>query len=262
MDDNAGQNEAKLQPDPGQAGLGETGTPTMAAPEGVTGFEPVYSLDLNEVSAHFDEALLPRSRRTLLRYCQHQKLDCTKVETMHGEQYFVSEPSVQRLIAEILERERFTRPPKGDIPHETRQGTPGHVAVGPAQIQPANVQPDTVGQTEAKPPADQGEPRQVDELASVDERLLKQLERENGLIRDQLEKKDAQIDKKDKQIDDLIERGREDKMLIQNFQRKLGMLEAPEEGRAPRYAENQHERLSWQNPDTDNAPDTSSDGMV
>ena len=266
MEDNAGHN----QPDPGQAGQGETKGPTMTAPEGVTGFEPVYSLDLNEVSAQFDDAQLPRSRRTLLRYCQHDKLDCTKVETMHGEQYFVSEPSVARLIAEIVARERFTRPPQGglppavtpDIPHESGQGAPGHVAVGPAQIQPANAHSDTGGQAEAEPLADQGEPRQGNELSAVDERLLKQLERENGLIRDQLEKKDVQIDKKDKQIDDLIERGREDKMLIQNFQRKLGMLEAPEEGRTPRYAQNRQERVSWQNPDTDSASDTSPDGMV
>ena len=164
MDDNAGQRA----PNPGQAGQGGTGKLTDTTAKSVTGFEPVYSLDLNEVSAHFDDAQLPRSRRTLLRYCQHEKLDCTKVETMHGEQYFVSEPSVQRLIAEILERERFTRPPQGgltpaltpDIPLQTGQGAPGHVAVGPAQIQPANAHSDTVGQTEAKPPVDQGEPRQ------------------------------------------------------------------------------------------------------
>lgn len=249
MNDNAGHNS----PSPGQAGQsGTESTPTTD-----TGFEPIYSLDLNEVSARFDEAELPRSRRTLLRYCQHDKLDCTKVETMHGEQYFVSEPSVARLIAEILERERFTRPPQGVLAPETvvdtHHGTPGQTLVEPPQIRPENPQSYTDGQSET----DQGEPRQVGELAEVDERLLNQLERENGLLRDQLEKKDAQIDKKDKQIDDLIERGREDKHLIQNFQRKLGMLEAPEEGRGSPVYHSDQNQPPLQTTDPGGAPDNS-----
>lgn len=241
-------------PDPGQAGQGGTGTPSATD----TGFEPVYSLDLNEVSVRFDEAQLPRSRRTLLRYCQYMKLDCTKVETMHGEQYFVSEPSVQRLIAEILERERFTRPPQGDMPLVARQGAPGQTTVEPPQNEPENPKLDSDGQTRN----DHGEPRQVGELAEVDERLLNQLERENGLLRDQLEKKDAQIDKKDKQIDDLIERGREDKHLIQNFQRKLGMLEAPEEGRGGPIHHTDQNRPPLQTTEPDSHSDISANEML
>jgi len=253
MNDMAGQSEASPLPDPGQAGQGKA----MISSGQDTGFEPVYTLDLNEVSVRFDDAQLPRSRRTLLRYCQHDKLDCTKVETMHGEQYFVSEPSVQRLIAEILERERFTRPPQGS----SAPDMPGQTEVRPSQArpenQPENPQSDMDGQSEAKPQTDQGEPRQVGELAEVDERLLNQLERENGLLRNQLEKKDAQIDKKDKQIDDLIERGREDKHLIQNFQRKLGMLEAPEEGRGGPVYHSDQNRLPLEPTEPDSHSDIS-----
>ena len=67
--------------------------------------------------------------------------------------------------------------------------------------------------------------------ALADERLLKQAERENDLLRTQMDVKDKQIERMNSQIDDLIERGREDKHLLQNFQRKLGMLAAPEQGR-------------------------------
>ena len=142
MNDNVGHN----LPDPGQAGQGEA----VSLSGQDTGFEPVYTLDLNEVSARFDDAQLPRSRRTLLRYCQHEKLDCTKVETMHGEQYFVSEPSVQRLIAEILERERFTRPPQGALAPTPTPDVPGQTVVAPAQAEPENPRSDTDRQSEAK----------------------------------------------------------------------------------------------------------------
>ena len=110
------------------------------------------------------------------------------------------------------------------------------------------------------------------QAVKMDERLIIQMERENDLLRDQLERKDNQIENKDKQIDDLIERGREDKMLIQNFQRKLGMLSAPEEDRPVQVYPRQNvqhpdqRRLPWQgsqqneNPDWENtAPDQSVD---
>ena len=218
-------------PDPGLAGQGETQAP--GAPE----LAPVYTLDMNEVSGLFDEADLPRSRRTLLRYCQHDKLDCTKVETMHGEQYFVSEASVQRLIAEILERERFTRPPEAvsapvsghAAPRQTMAGHAAHGGENIASGADGQATPDP-GQTGQGPA---GQDRQ-EHQRRADERLLNQVERENELLRTQMEVKDKQIERMNSQIDDLIERGREDKLLIQNFQRKLGMLAAPEEwGREP-----------------------------
>ena len=212
-------------PDPGAAGHTETG------------LEPVYSLDMNQVSAHFDNADLPRSRRTLLRYCQYEKLDCTKVETMHGEQYFVSEASVNRLIAEILERERFTRPTQPG----THPGAPGQAGAGLAGNRQENTHLGSDGQTTTDPGQagqDMGE-----RPAMADERLLKQVEKENDLLRAQIDVKDNQIGHMNNQIDDLIERGREDKILIQNFQRKLGMLAAPgerEAGHEPFQSSNQN----------------------
>jgi hypothetical protein len=205
-------NNRLAPPDPGQGGH------TQTAPL------PVYSLDMNQVSLLFDQALLPRSRRTLLRYCQYDKLDCTKVETMHGEQYFVSETSVDRLVAEILERERFTRPPQADI----RPGAPGHAQAGLAGY---GIEKPHLG-TNSQTTTDPGEASHDDAIAPTptDERLLKQIEGENDLLRGQINVKDIQIERMNGQIDDLIERGREDKHLLQNFQRKLGMLAAPGEG--------------------------------
>jgi hypothetical protein len=205
-------NNRLAPPDPGQGGHTET------APL------PVYSLDMNQVSLLFDQAMLPRSRRTLLRYCQYDKLDCTKVETVHGEQYFVSEASVDRLVAEILERERFTRPPQADI----RPGAPGHAPTGLVGYGAEKPYLGTNSQTTTDP----GGASHDDAITPTpaDERLLKQIEGENDLLRGQIDVKDTQIERMNGQIDDLIERGREDKLLIQNFQRKLGMLAAPVEG--------------------------------
>lgn len=204
-------------PDPGQGG--QIGT------EIETEIAPVYSLNMNQVSFLFDQAQLPRSRRTLLRYCQHDKLDCTKVETLHGEQYFVSEASVARLVAEILERERFTSPPQAD----NHPGTPGQAQAGLVTSEGENSHPGTGGHGTTDP----GQPGQDDAIRPpvTDERLIKQIEGENELLRTQMEVKDKQIERMNSQIDDLIERGREDKHLLQNFQRKLGMLAAPKEGR-------------------------------
>jgi len=200
-------------PDPGQDGQSGTGA------------KPVFSLDMNQVSLLFDEAQLPRSRRTLLRYCQHDKLDCTKVETLHGEQYFVSEASVERLVAEILERERFTRLPQVD----NYPGAPGQTPAGLVALEKENPHPGSDGQGTADP--GQTGQETAPRPALTDERLIKQIEGENDLLRTQMEVKDKQIERMNSQIDDLIERGREDKHLLQNFQRKLGMLAAPEEGR-------------------------------
>ena len=185
---------------------------------------PIYSLDMNEVSGLFDEADLPRSRRTLLRYCQHEKLDCAKVETLHGEQYFVSEASVQRLIAEILERERFTRPPQAVSAPVSGHDAPRQALAGPDGEGGANPLSGAGGHTPSDP--GQASPGRQE----PDERLINQVERENALLRAQMEVKDKQIERMNGQIDDLIERGREDKLLIQNFQRKLGMLPDPNEG--------------------------------
>ncbi len=169
-----------------------------------TSLTPVYSLNMNEVSGLFDEDDLPRSRRTLLRYCQYDKLDCTKVETVHGEQYFVSEASVQRLIAEILERERFTRPPQPVM----NPGTPSPTMTGPAANRLENGH---LGK-DSHAPSNQGGASQDTEKspAMADERLLKQVTSENELLRTQMEVKDTQIERMNGQIDDLIERGRED----------------------------------------------------
>ncbi len=261
--------------------------------------EPHFALDLYQVASLFDGAGIARNRRSLSRYCTKGKLDCEKVETLNGEEWRVDEQSVHRLIAQTKEQQRLThqdvsarptaalfedRPTHDQTGHQSEMSVNAGASLsGHAQTMPdstGNV-PQAMGQqpvhdmtgqgettdglstpdqrTEDTPVNDAGEEGQ--QVAKMDAPLIIQMERENDLLRDQLEKKDNQIENKDKQIDDLIERGREDKMLIQNFQRKLGMLSAPEEDRpvqanpGQNYQHSDQTRLPWQGRQQEGSPD-------
>lgn len=60
-----------------------------------------YTLSLDEVMTRFDAAQMPRTMRTLQRYCVSGRLDCLKTETPTGEAYVVDPRSVERAIGEL-----------------------------------------------------------------------------------------------------------------------------------------------------------------
>lgn len=60
---------------------------------------PLVTLDV--VSGLFIAAGLPRSMRTLQRYCMNGTLDCVKEATNTGDTYFVAEPSIARAIVSL-----------------------------------------------------------------------------------------------------------------------------------------------------------------
>ena len=60
-----------------------------------------YTLSLHDVQIKFDEAGLPRTMRTLQRYCGSGRLDCLKDETPTGDAYVVDPQSVERAIGEL-----------------------------------------------------------------------------------------------------------------------------------------------------------------
>lgn len=62
---------------------------------------PDYSLSVEEASALCCEAGVPRSPRTLMRYCAHGHLDCRKVDTERNEKYLISRSSLERRIQEL-----------------------------------------------------------------------------------------------------------------------------------------------------------------
>jgi len=60
-----------------------------------------YTLSLDQVMKTFDEAQMPRTMRTLQRYCANGRLECLKTETPTGDAYVVDPQSVQRAIGEL-----------------------------------------------------------------------------------------------------------------------------------------------------------------
>jgi hypothetical protein len=60
-----------------------------------------YTLSVEEASQAFRKAGIPRSPRTVIRYCSLKHLDCIKVDTDRNEKYLVSPASVQARIEEL-----------------------------------------------------------------------------------------------------------------------------------------------------------------
>ena len=60
-----------------------------------------HTLSLDDVAARFELAGVLRARRTFQRYCETALLDCIKVDSATGPQYYVAEHSVQRAIESI-----------------------------------------------------------------------------------------------------------------------------------------------------------------
>jgi hypothetical protein len=60
-----------------------------------------YTLTVEEASQTFINAGIPRSPRTVIRYCSNKHLDCIKVDTERNEKYLVSPASVSARIEEL-----------------------------------------------------------------------------------------------------------------------------------------------------------------
>jgi len=60
-----------------------------------------YSLSVEEASSLFINAGVPRSPRTVIRYCSQEHLNCIKVDTERNEKYLVSQESVNARIEEL-----------------------------------------------------------------------------------------------------------------------------------------------------------------
>jgi hypothetical protein len=61
----------------------------------------LYTLDVRQAQALFDAANLPRSLRSITRFCKSQRLDAVTVDGPTGPEWRISEASVQRAIDEL-----------------------------------------------------------------------------------------------------------------------------------------------------------------
>jgi hypothetical protein len=63
--------------------------------------EPQYTLDVYQASALFSEAAVPRSPRTVERYCKSGHLVCKMIDTERNEKYLITRESVIARIKEL-----------------------------------------------------------------------------------------------------------------------------------------------------------------
>jgi len=153
----------------------------------------------------YARAGLPRTPRSIQRYCAKGHLDCRRIETSFGEKYLISPASVDKHIAYIEE----VRP----------------VATG--RDAPRQVATSIAGEKKEKEPREEtptggDQPRPVATGRDNDVRYVARLEDDNQFLR-------GQLAVKDKTIDALLERDRESNILVGQLQQLLApLLSAPD----------------------------------
>jgi hypothetical protein len=159
-----------------------------------------YTLSIEDAVARYERAGLPRTPRTVQRYCGNGHLDCRRVEIPYGEKYLITPASIAKHIAYI---------------EETRQTLAGRDEPRPVAT---SSQHETPSPTEPRPaPTGLDQPRQTAAEADAVSRYVARLEGENGFLREQITVKDVQIK-------DLTERARETNHLIAGLQKMLTPL--------------------------------------
>jgi hypothetical protein len=161
-----------------------------------------FTLTIDEALERYSRAGLPRTPRSIQRYCAKGHLDCRRIETAFGEKYLISPGSVDKHIAYIEEVR----------PVATGRDMPRQVATAVA-----------LENIEEERDKDAATSRDLSRQPQPE--YVSRLEGENEFLR-------QQIGVKDEQIKDLTERARETNHLIAGLQRMLTpLLARSEEGR-------------------------------
>src|SRR5579862_35414 len=162
-----------------------------------------FTLTIEDALERYARAGLPRTPRSVQRYCAKGHLDCRRIETQFGEKYLISPSSVDKHIAYIEEVR----------PVATSREVPRQVATA--------FVPQESHDEERQEAATS--PDQARQVATGDARYVARLENDNEFLR-------GQLAVKDKTIDALLERDRETNHLIAGLQRMLSpLLGRPEE---------------------------------
>ena len=163
-----------------------------------------FTLTIDEALERYARAGLPRTPRSIQRYCAKGHLQCRLIETEFGEKYLIAPESVNKHIAYIEEvRQAATSP---DL--SRRDAT--------SRDQSRQVAPPI----SAKTPHDEPRPGAAttdDTSRPVATAYVGRLESENEFLR-------GQIVAKDKTIEALLERDRETNHLIAGLQKMLTPL--------------------------------------
>ena len=179
----------------------EPATSTDLSRHAATSDDSDYSLSTEEALARYEAAGLPRTTRSIQRYCAKGHLDAHRIETPFGEKFLITPASVERHIAYINEVR----------PVATSRDVPRQVATDVA-----GKESDDDQRQDAPTPPDLS--RQV--ATEHAQQLQKRLDEKDGeivFLR-------SQVVVKDNQIKDLTERARETNHLIAGLQKMLTPL--------------------------------------
>lgn len=172
-----------------------------------------YSLSIEEALARYETAGIPRTRRSVQRYCANGALDAHRVETTFGEKFLITPASVDRHIAYINEVR-----PVATSHDPSRRDTTGAIVKNSRDDPPFEA---VTGDNNGRLVATTGD---VSQRVAVGARVIELLERENLFLREQ-------IGVKDKQIADQLERAHETNSLVSGLQRMLSpLLSGPDRG--------------------------------
>lgn len=159
-----------------------------------TSAENNFTLSIDEALEHYTRAGLPRTPRSIQRYCAKGHLACRRVETAIGEKWLISLASVNKHIAYIEEVRPVTT--GLDLSRQVATAVPMQQSPKEARLN---------GSTSP------------DQSRQVATEYVTRLEGENDFLR-------RQIGVKDDQIKDLTERARETNHLIAGLQKMLTPL--------------------------------------
>jgi hypothetical protein len=163
-----------------------------------------YSLSIDEAAALYERAGLPRTPRSIQRYCAKGHLDSRRIETPYGEKFLITPASVMRHIAYI---------------EEVRQAATGRDEPRHAATSRDNQESKEISSTEEPRHVATGreEPRQAATNAEYVVQLKTRLGEKDGeivFLR-------SEVAVKNDQIKDLTERARETNHLIAGLQKML-----------------------------------------
>jgi hypothetical protein len=166
-----------------------------------------FTLTIEDALALYAEAGIPRTPRSIQRYCAKQHLSSRRIETEFGEKYMITRASVEKHIAYIKE---VTPATSRDLPR------PAATAVAAENADDAQRQ---------EPATTHDQPRPVATSPDLS-RYVARLEGDIDFLR-------GQMDVKDNQIKEMTERARETNVLIAGLQKMLTpLLGNPKERRA------------------------------
>jgi hypothetical protein len=173
-------------------------TPTDQPRLVATSSDSDFSLTIDDALALYAEAGIPRTPRSIQRYCAKQHLSSRRIETEFGEKYMITRASVEKHIAYIKE-----------VTPTTSRDLPRPVAT--------DVAAENTDDTQRQEPATTHEqPRPVATSPGLS-RYVARLEEDIDFLR-------GQMDVKDNQIKEMTERARETNVLIAGLQKMLTPL--------------------------------------